>query len=84
MALVLSKPQYEVKGNSPRPTGKLASHRPSTFTYDTIFNILCMIYVYDGEFVFESSTDIEKLITLISNHFAQFGLEINIGTKKNL
>ena len=42
-----------------------------------------MIYVDDGAFVFESRTDIEKGITLLSDNFAQFGLEMHIGTGKN-
>ena len=38
-----------------------------------------MLYVDDGTFVFESRTDIEKGITLLSDHFARFGLEMHIG-----
>ena len=41
-----------------------------------------MLYVDDGAFFFESRTDIEKVITLLSDHFAWFGLEIHIGTGK--
>ena len=43
-----------------------------------------MLYVDDGTFVFESRTDTEKGITLLSDHFARFGLEMHIGTEKNL
>ena len=42
-----------------------------------------MLYVDDGSFVFESRTDIKRGITLLSNHFARFGLEMHIGTEKN-
>ena len=34
-----------------------------------LFDLFCMIYVDDGAFVFESRTDIEKGITLLSDHF---------------
>ena len=43
-----------------------------------------MIYVDDGEFVFESRTNIKIGITLLSDHFARFGLEIHIGTEKKI
>ena len=40
-----------------------------------------MLYIDDGAFVFESRTDIEKGITLLSDHFDRFGLEMHIGMK---
>ena len=43
-----------------------------------------MIYVDGGEFVFEDRSDIKKGTTLLSDHFAQFGLKMHIGTKKTL
>ena len=42
-----------------------------------------MIYVDYGAFVFELRTDTEKGITLLSNHFDRFRLEMQIGTEKN-
>ena len=48
-----------------------------------LFYLFCILYVDDGAFVFESRTDIEKWITLLSDHFTWFGLEMHIGTEKN-
>ena len=79
-ALGLSKSQFAHKDNSPRSTGQLVSQQPGTFLSGILFDLLCMIYVDDGIFVFESRTDIEKGITLLSDHFACFGLEMHIGT----
>ena len=41
-----------------------------------------MLYVDDGAFVFESSNDTEKGTTLLTDHFARFGLEMHIGTEE--
>ena len=83
-ALGLIKAQFACKDNSPRSTVQLVSHRPGTFSSGIIFDLLCMLYVDDGAFIFESRTDIKKVITLLSYHFARFGLEMHIGTEKNL
>ena len=83
-ALVLSKAQFTRKDNSPRSTGKLVIHQPVMFISGTLFDIFCMLYVDYGSFIFESRSDIKKWINLLSNHFAGFGLEIHIGTKKSL
>ena len=80
--LGLSKAQFARKDNSPRSTGQLVSHRPGTFLSGMPFDIFCVLYVDDGAFVFESRTDIKKEITLFSDHFSWFGLEMHIGTKK--
>ena len=82
-ALVLSKAQFARKDNSPRSTGQLVSHRPGTLLSGILFYLFCMLYIDDGTFFFESRTDIEKGSTLLSDHFARFGLEIHIGTGKN-
>ena len=81
-ALVLSKAQFVRKDNSPRSTGQLVRHIPGNFLSGILFDILCMIYVDNGSIVFESRTDIEKGITLLSGHFSGFGLEMNIRTGK--
>ena len=80
--LGLRKAQFVRKDNSPRSTRQLVSHRPGTFSSWVIFDLLCMIYLYDGIFVFESSNDIEKRINLLSNHFARLRLEMHIRTQK--
>ena len=80
-ALRLSKAQFVSKENSPRSTGQLVIHRPSTFTSRIIFYLICMLYVDNGTFVFESRNDTEKGITLLSNHFDQFGLDILINSQ---
>ena len=82
-ALELSKAQFARKGNSPRSTGQSVSHQPGTFSSGTLLDILCMLYVDDGGFVFESRNDILRGITLLSDHFAWSGLEMHIGTEKN-
>ena len=42
-----------------------------------------MLYLDDDLFFFKYRADIERGITLLSNHFAQFGIEIHIGTINN-
>ena len=81
-ALGLRKSKFSHKDNSSRSTRKLASHRTRTFLYGTIFDLFCILYVDDGEFVFESRTDIEIGITLLSDRFARFGLEMHVGTEE--
>ena len=41
-----------------------------------------MLYLEEGKFVFESRTDIKTGITLLSDRFDWFGLEMHIGTEK--
>ena len=41
-----------------------------------------MLYVDDGAFEFESSTNIEKGITILSDHFAWFSPKMHIGMKE--
>ena len=79
-ALRLRKSQFVRKDNSPRSTGKLVSHRPGTFSSGILFDLFCMLYVDNGAFVFEFRTDIKKGITLLSDNFSRFGLEMYIGT----
>ena len=81
-ALRLIKAQFLCKENSPISTGQLVIHRPDTFSYGIIFDLFCLLYVDDGAFVFESRTDIEKGITLLSDHFTWFRPEMHIGTEK--
>ena len=81
-SLGLRKAQFARKDNSPRSTRQLVIHRSGTFSSGILFDLFCMIYVDDGAFVFESRTDIEKGITLISDHFARFGLKMHISTLK--
>ena len=50
--LGLSKAQFARKDNSPRPTRKLVSYRPVTFSYRTILDLIYMLHVDDGTFVF--------------------------------
>ena len=40
-----------------------------------------MLYVDDSAFVFEYRDNTEKGITILSDHFTWFGLEMYIGTK---
>ena len=79
-ALGLSKAQFASKFNKPRSTGQLVIHRPGTFLSGILFDLFCMLYVDYGAFLFKSRTDIIKGITLLSDHFAQFGLEMHIST----
>ena len=81
-ALGLSKSKFARKDNSPRSTGQLVSHQPGTFSSGILLDLFFMMYVENGAFVFESRIDIEKGITLLSNHFAWFRLEMYIVTRK--
>ena len=80
--LGLIKAQFARKDKSPISTRKLVSNQPITFTSGTLFDIFCMVYVDDRAFVFEYSTVIKKCTTLLSNHFAHFGLKMHTGIKK--
>ena len=62
---------------------QLVIHQPGTFTSDTLFDILCVIYVDDVEFLFESRNNIERVTTLLSDHFTWFDIEIYIFKGKN-
>ena len=42
-----------------------------------------MLYIDDSAFVFESRTNIKRGITLLSDHFARFGLKMHMGTETN-
>ena len=59
------------------------SHQLGTFISSKLFDIFLMIYVDDGELVFESNTYTERVITLFSDYFIWFGSETHIGTGKN-
>ena len=82
--LGLSKSQFSCKDNSPISTGQLVIHQPGTFLSGMLFDLFWMLYIDDGEFVFESRTNIEKMITLLFYHFARFVLRMHIGTEKPL
>ena len=69
-----SKAQFARKDNSPISTVQLVIHLPSTLSSGILFDLFLMLYVDDGAFFFESRTDIEKGITVLSNHFSRFGL----------
>ena len=53
-----------------------------TFSYGMLFDLFCMLYVDNRALFFEYSTNIEKGITLLSDQFSRFGLEMHIGTRK--
>ena len=55
-------------------------HHPGSFIFVTIFDLFCMIYVDDGEFVFESRDDTKTEFNLLSNNSYRFVLEMHIGT----
>ena len=82
--LGIIKAQFYCKGKSQRSTRQLASHQPDTFTSGTLFDIFCILYLDNCVLVFKYKTDIERGITLLSDHFDSFGLEIHIGTGKNI
>ena len=80
-ALGLRKSQFSRKDNLPRSTRQLVSYQPGPFLSGMVFYLFCMLYVNDGAFVFESRTNTEKGIILLSKHFNQFGLVMYIGTE---
>ena len=73
--------QFARKNNQPRSTEQLVSHQTGTFSSGMLFDIFYMLYVDNGASVFEYRTDIEKGITLLSDHFALFVLEMHIVTE---
>ena len=83
MAFELSKYQFVCKDNSLRSTGQLVIQQPGTLLSGILFELFYMLYVDDSIF-FKSRTTLEKGITLLSDHFSRFGLEMHIGTGKNL
>ena len=60
------------------------SNQTGTFTCGTLFDLLYTLYLDSGEFSFETRTGIERVITILYNHFTWFGIGINIGTGTNL
>ena len=71
------------QGQLTRINRKLVSHLPGNLSSQIMFYLFFMLYVDDGAFVFESRTDIEKVITLPSEHFSRIRFEMHISTGKN-
>ena len=82
-ALGLNKSQFAFRDNSPRSTGQLVIHQPGTITSDALFDIFYRICVENGTIIFKSRIDMKIGLTLISNHFTRFVLEIHIGKENN-
>ena len=74
----LKKSTFSRQSNSSLSTSQIVIHRPKSFNSGNIFEIICILYVDDGSFVFENRRDFEKRPLLIFNHFAKFGLESHI------
>ena len=49
------------------------------FANGVIFNILQILYIDDGAFIFDSRGELIKGVTLINNLLKFFGLEIHVG-----
>ena len=49
------------------------------FADGVIFNILQILYIDDGAFIFNSRKDLIKGVNLINETFKKFGLEMHIG-----
>ena len=72
--LGLSKAQFVLIDKSPKLAGQIVINHLGSFTSGMIFNLLCVLYVDCGVFVFESKSNIEGVNTLLYNLFACFGL----------
>ena len=46
--------QFKRQSNSPHSAGRVTSHPAKTFSHRTLFKIVCMLYVDDGVFAFET------------------------------
>ena len=55
----LTSLQSRSHDNSPLSKGCITSHKRSTFSEGTFFDILCMLYVDNGAFVFPSRKELE-------------------------
>ena len=54
-----------------------------TFLSSNIFDLFCILYAYDGAFVFEYRNDTKIGITLLYDQFSCIVLEMHIGTETN-
>lgn len=61
--------------------GQLTGHKLNKkgFADGTIFNILQILYLDDGAFIFSSRNDLVKGVNLINQVFSIFGLEMHVG-----
>ncbi|MCP4745472.1 MAG: hypothetical protein GY874_04910 [Desulfobacteraceae bacterium] len=60
--------------------GQLLGQKPKKgFANGVIFNILQILYIDDGAFIFNSRKDLIKGVNLINDMFKKFGLEMHIG-----
>ena len=75
----ITKAKFSRDNNSPLSDDQLISHQPQSFNCGELFELFCMLYVDDGDFVFESRHQLETGTPLILRHFAKFGLEMHIG-----
>jgi len=72
--------EFRSHDNSPRSTGCLTSHPKSSFFKGTLFHLLCMLYVDDGAFAFQSRAEIELGSYIIRRQFDKFALQMHTGT----
>ena len=56
------------RSNSPRDSGKIIIHNSKKFTKVLLFELLCILYVDDGAFTFESREQLICGYTLTFSH----------------
>ena len=72
--------QFRRHDNSPLSKGCVTSHKRSTFSEGTLFDIFCMLYVDDGAFAFPSRKELEIGSAVVRQQFAKFALEMHVGS----
>jgi hypothetical protein len=58
--------------------GILIEQTPSKFSSGTTFNILEILYIDDGAFIFNSRRDLIQGLNIIIKQFAKFGLLVHV------
>jgi hypothetical protein len=62
--------------------GVLTGQPANRLKTGTTFNILEILYIDDGAFIFNSRLDLEICLNVIRKQFAKFGLEVHVGTNE--
>ena len=61
---------------------KLIGHKKKSFQQGTLCDLLCVLYVDNGAFLFEDRDQLTRGLNLIYQHFIRFGLEMHVDKGK--
>eukprot|EP00978_Attheya_sp_CCMP212_P004868 scaffold10680_cov64-Attheya_sp.AAC.12 len=72
-------PTFNYHENRESPIGRLVGHQ-RTQSKGSLLLLNNLLYVDDGAFIFTNKPDMEKVASIIFEHFTRFGLIMHIGT----